>query len=293
MNPAIQTNNLTFAYKDKPVLDGVSLSVERGEMVGILGPNGSGKTTLLKIFSAVLKGRGDVKVNDRSIETYGKRELSRLFAMVPQESQILFPYTVAEIVLMGRASYHSPLALEGKQDLEVARASMELTDSLSFSDRYLHELSGGEKQRVIIARALAQEPQILLLDEPSAFLDLKHQVQVFELMRRLNREHRLTIVAALHDLNLAALFFPRLVMLRDGKVYRDGLPKEVLTEKTIEEVYGIRVRVEPDPSGRNRNSLSAYLHKSAIPTVGLLAIITFRTGFALAEKIPGLASAHG
>jgi len=249
MNPAIQTNNLTFAYKDKPVLDGVSLLVERGEMVGILGPNGSGKTTLLKIFSAVLKGRGEVKVNNRSIETYRKRELSRLFAMVPQESQILFPYTVAEIVLMGRASYHSPLALEGKQDLEVARASMELTDSLPFSDRYLHELSGGEKQRVIIARALAQEPQILLLDEPSAFLDLKHQVQVFELMRRLNREHSLTIVAALHDLNLAALFFPRLVMLLDGKVYRDGSPKGVLTEKTIEEVYGIRVRVEPDPSG--------------------------------------------
>ena len=249
MNPAIQTNNLTFAYKDRPVLDGVSLSVERGEMVGILGPNGSGKTTLLKIFSAVLRGRGDVKVNGRSIETYGKRELSRLFAMVPQESQVLFPYTAAEIVLMGRASYHSPFALEGRKDLEVARASMKLTDSLPFSDRYLHELSGGEKQRVIIARALAQEPQILLLDEPSAFLDLKHQVQVFELMRRLNRERGLTIVAALHDLNLAALFFPRLVLLRDGRIYRDGSPREVLTEKTIDEVYGIRVRVEKDPSG--------------------------------------------
>jgi len=249
MNPAIRTENLTFAYKDKSVLNGVSLSVERGEMVGVLGPNGSGKTTLLKIFSGVLRGQGEVKLNGRSIETYGKRELSRVFAMVPQESQVLFPYTVAEIVLMGRASYHSPLALEGKRDLEVARASLELTDSLPFSDRYLHELSGGEKQRVIIARALAQEPQILLLDEPSAFLDLKHQVQVFELMRRLNRERGLTIVAALHDLNLAALFFPRLVLLRDGRIYRDGSPREVLTEKTIDEVYGIRVRVEKDPSG--------------------------------------------
>ena len=249
MNPAIRTDSLTFTYKDNPVLDGVSLSIEKGEMVGILGPNGSGKTTLLKIFSAVLMGQGEVKLNGRNIETYGKRELSRLFAMVPQESHILFPYTVAEIVLMGRASYHSPLALEGRKDLEVARASMELTDSLPFSDRYLHELSGGEKQRVIIARALAQEPEILLLDEPSAFLDLKHQVQVFELMRRLNRERSLTIVAALHDLNLAAIFFPRLVMLRDGRIYRDGSPKEVLTEGTIEEIYGIRVRVEPDPSG--------------------------------------------
>jgi iron complex transport system ATP-binding protein len=217
MNPALRTESLTFAYKDKPVLNNVSLSVEHGEMVGILGPNGSGKTTLLKIFSAVLTGTGEVKVNGRRIETYGKRELSRLFAVVPQESQVLFPYTVAEIVLMGRASYHSPLALEGERDIEVARASMELTDCLSFAERYLHELSGGEKQRVIIARALAQEPEILLLDEPSAFLDLKHQVQIFELMRRLNRERGLTIVAALHDLNLAALFFPRLVMLRDGK----------------------------------------------------------------------------
>jgi iron complex transport system ATP-binding protein len=250
MNPAIKTENLTFAYKDQPVIKGISLSIEKGEMVGLLGPNGSGKTTVLKIFSAVLSGRGQVKLNGRDIQTYGKRELSRLFAMVPQESQILFPYTVAEIVLMGRASYHSPLALEGERDLEIARASMELTDCLSFADRYLHELSGGEKQRVIIARALAQEPEILLLDEPSAFLDLKHQVQIFELMRRLNREHGLTIVAALHDLNLAALFFPRLVMLRDGRIYRDGSPREVLTESTIEEIYGIKVRVEQDASNQ-------------------------------------------
>jgi iron complex transport system ATP-binding protein len=249
MNPALRTENLTFAYKDKPVLDGISLSVEKGEMVGIIGPNGSGKTTLLKIFSAVLTGDGAVELNGKNILTYGKRELSRLFAMVPQESQMLFPYTVAEIVLMGRASYHSPLALEGERDLELARANMELTDCLSFADRYLHELSGGEKQRVIIARALAQEPEILLLDEPSAFLDLKHQVQVFELMRRLNRERGLTIIAALHDLNLAALFCPRLILLRDGKIYRDGSPKEVLTEETIEEVYDIQVRIELDPSG--------------------------------------------
>jgi iron complex transport system ATP-binding protein len=246
MNPAIRTKNLTFAYKDDPVLQEVSLSVMKSEMVGILGPNGSGKTTLLKIFSAVLTGHGAVELNGKNIETYGKRELSRLFAMVPQESQMLFPYTVAEIVLMGRASYHSPIALEGEKDLEVARASMELTDCLSFADRYLHELSGGEKQRVIIARALTQEPEILLLDEPSAFLDLKHQVQVFELMCRLNRQRDLTIIAALHDLNLAALFFPRLILLRDGRIYRDGSPKEVLTEDTITEIYGIKVRVEQD-----------------------------------------------
>jgi len=249
MNLAIHTRDLSFAYKDRGVLHAVSLSIEKGEMVGMLGPNGSGKTTLLRVLSAVLGAQGEIRLNGRKIATYGRRELSKLFAVVAQESHVNFPYTVAEIVLMGRASYHSPFALETKKDLEVARASMELTDSLFLSDRYLHELSGGEKQRVMIARALAQEPEILLLDEPSAFLDLKHQVQVFELLRRLNRERGLTIVAALHDLNLAALFFSRLVMLREGKIYRDGSPREVLTEKTIDEVYGIRVRVEVDPSG--------------------------------------------
>jgi iron complex transport system ATP-binding protein len=250
MNLAIQISNLVFAYNESLVLDQVSLSVEKGSMLGIVGPNGSGKTTLLKILSAVLTGSGEVKLNGRYIRSYGRRELSKLFAVVPQESQISFPYTVAEIVLMGRASHHHSLALEAEKDLEVARKSMELTEILSLADRYLHELSGGEKQRVMIARALAQEPEILLLDEPSAFLDLKHQVQVFELVHRLNRERGITVVAALHDLNLAALFFPRLVMLRDGRIYRDGTPAEVLTEETIQEIYGIRVQVQHDPSGR-------------------------------------------
>jgi iron complex transport system ATP-binding protein len=249
MSPAVEISDLRFAYNGRLVLDGLSLSVEKGQMVAILGPNGSGKTTLLKLLSAVLTGKGAVKLNSRDIRSYDRRDLSRIFAVVPQESQVNFPYTVAEMVLMGRASYHSSWALEGKKDFEVARTSMELTETLSLADRYFHELSGGEKQRVMIARALAQEPQLLLLDEPAAFLDLKHQVRVLELMLRLNREQKLTIIAALHDLNLAALFFSRLVMLRDGKIYRDGTPKEVMTEQTIYEVYGIGVRVQPDPSG--------------------------------------------
>ena len=243
---AIHTHNLTFGYKNRPVLHGVSLSVAGGEMLAILGPNGSGKTTLLKIFSGVLRGQGELKIKGKNIESYSRRELSQLFAVVQQEARVNFPYSAAEIVLMARASYHSPLTLENRHDLEVARTSMDLTDSLAFADRYLHELSGGEKQRVMIARALAQEPEILLLDEPSAFLDLRHQIQMFELLSRLNHERRLTIVAALHDLNLAALFFPRLVMLCNGRIHRDGAPGEVLTEKTIQDVYGIRVRIEHD-----------------------------------------------
>jgi iron complex transport system ATP-binding protein len=248
MNPAIQIQHLGFSYGERRVLDDVSLSVEKGEMIGILGPNGSGKTTLLKLFSAVLSGSGAVELNGKDIRAFGRKELSRLFAVVPQESQVNFPFTVAEIVLMGRASHHSPLGLEGESDLEAARKSMEATETSALADRYLHELSGGEKQRVMIARALAQEAEILLLDEPAAFLDLKHQVRIFELMRRLNRERGLTIVAALHDLNLAALFFPRLAMLSDGKIFRDGAARDVLTEENIQEVYGIGVRVRRDES---------------------------------------------
>jgi iron complex transport system ATP-binding protein len=249
MTPALETRDLSFAYQEREVLRGIGLCVGRGEMLGVLGPNGSGKTTLLRVLSAVLASEGEIKINGKSSKSYGRRELSKLFAVVPQESRVNFPYTVAEIVLMGRASYHSALALEGKKDLEVARASMELTDSLTVAQRYLHELSGGEKQRVMIARALAQEPEILLLDEPSAFLDLKHQVQIFQLLARLNRERGLTVIAALHDLNLAALYFPRLIILRDGKIYCDGSPNQVLTEKNIEEVYGIRVYIGKDPTG--------------------------------------------
>jgi iron complex transport system ATP-binding protein len=249
MSAAIEVRNISFAYGSRPVLRGVQLQVEGGEMIGVLGPNGSGKTTLLKILSGVLRPEGEVTVRGKALRDYGKRQLSKIFAVVPQESRVQFPFTVAEVVLMGRASRHSALALESKRDLDVARACLELTETLPLSERYLHELSGGEKQRVFIARALAQEPEILLLDEPAAFLDLKHQLQTFTLLRRLNRERGLTIIAALHDLNLAALFFPRLILLRDGSVHRDGSPSEVLTANTIEDVYGVRVRVDRDPPG--------------------------------------------
>ena len=250
MSLAIEIRDLTFAYGDTRVLNGISLSVSPGEMVAILGPNGSGKTTLLKILSLVLTPEaGEVMLDDRDVRSYSRKDLSRAVAVVPQESQVSFPYSVAEIVLMGRANTHGPFALEATSDLEVARECMRLTETLPFADRYLHELSGGEKQRVIIARALAQKPQGLLLDEPSTFLDIRHQVQIHELVQRLNRLQALTVLAAMHDLNLAALFFPRIVILRDGEIHRDGPPKDVLTEETIHKVYGIRVQVQWDALG--------------------------------------------
>jgi iron complex transport system ATP-binding protein len=252
MSAAIEIENLVFAYGARRVLGGISLGVERGEMVGVLGPNGSGKTTLLKLLSRVLPAAGGaVKLAAKSVEDYSRAQLSRLVAVVPQESEVHFPFTAAEIVLMARASHHGRLALEAAGDLEAARRSMAATDTESLADRWLHELSGGEKQRVMIARALAQEAEILLLDEPAAFLDLKHQVAAFELLRGLNAARGLTVVAALHDLNVAAHFFPRLVLLSAGKIFCDGAPEEVLTEENIRAVYGVEVRVErPAPGSR-------------------------------------------
>jgi iron complex transport system ATP-binding protein len=243
----IEIRDLRFAYGERVVLDSLSLAVFKGEMVAVVGPNGSGKTTLLKTLSGVLTGAGEIHLGGKNIRAFNKKELSRIVAVVPQESQVHFPYTVTEVVLMGRASRHGPLAFESEADLEIARTSMELTETLTLADRCLHELSGGEKQRVIIARALAQEPEILLLDEPAAFLDLKHQAQVLDLARRLNRDRGLIVLAALHDLNLASLYFPRVIVLRDGAIFLDGPAKEVLTQEMIRAVYGVEVRLLTDP----------------------------------------------
>jgi iron complex transport system ATP-binding protein len=245
MGSVIEVKHLSFAYGRRPALRNVDLKVGRGERIALLGPNGSGKSTLLKILSRVLEaGSGEVWVHDKPIQSYDRRSLCKTVAVVPQETHLSFPYTVAEVVLMGRAGFVSSFALEGTRDLEAARESMKLTDTWDFADRRLHELSSGEKQRVILARALAQEAEILLLDEPTTFLDIKHQIDIHEMVRQLSRRRNLTVIAALHDLNLASLYFPRLVLLKEGSVYASGTPSEILTEETIYEVYGARVRVE-------------------------------------------------
>ena len=250
MSPAVEARDLSFAYRDHQALEEISLTVPQGERVAILGPNGSGKSTLLKLLSLTLEpAKGEVLLQGRPIRSYGRRLLSQKIAVVPQETQPSFPYTVAEMVLMGRASFLTPFALESERDLELARQAMGLTEILPLADRYLHELSGGEKQRVILARALAQEAEILLLDEPTTFLDIKHQIHLHELVLDLNRKRSLTVIAALHDLNLASLYFPRVALLWNGRLHRMGSPKEVLTEETIEQVYGVRVRIQWDDSG--------------------------------------------
>lgn len=246
----IEVTNLIFSYGrgTEPILKELNLRIMVGELVGLLGPNGSGKSTLLKLMSGILPPRsGKVSFHGKEISTIGRKEMARKVAVVPQESPIVFPFRVIEVVLMGRYPHLKGLTLEGKQDLEMVREAMELTDIRHLADRRITELSGGEKQRVIIARALVQQPELLLLDEPTTFLDIRHQMAIYDLLRGLNQREGLTIVGVMHDLNWAARYCRRLLLLKDGRVWCDGPPEKVLHPENIWEVFQAEVDVRWDP----------------------------------------------
>jgi ABC-type cobalamin/Fe3+-siderophores transport system ATPase subunit len=224
--------------------------VARGDMVALAGPNGSGKSTLLGLLSGVLvPTAGAVRLADRDLAACDRRALARRIAVVPQETTIAFPYTVAEMVLMGRAPHRNGFGIEGPRDLAIAERAMARTGVLAFAARAVTELSGGERQRVIVARALAQEPEILLLDEPTTHLDLRHAMEILELVAELNARDGVTVVAALHDLTSAALYFRRVVFLRDGCLLAEGPPHAVIDEPTIRRVFDVDVRVTTDADG--------------------------------------------
>ena len=245
---AIALNAVGFRYDVNWVLKDISCRIAKGQFVGILGPNGSGKTTLLKILDGMLKPQeGKVFINGVPITSIRRSDLAKTVAVVSQDFRMTFPFTVREVVLMGRSPHLAKWRFEGEKDLRIAERAMELTDTLSFASRSMEQLSGGERQRVFIARALAQEPQILLLDEPTAFLDIKHQIDFFDLVKSLNRKNYLTIVAVTHDVNLASLYCDRLILLRGGRMHIEGRPDEVITEANIAEVYQVPVGVDHSP----------------------------------------------
>lgn len=248
MADILQLQDVCFSYDGSEVLRGLTLNVAEGSFVSVVGPNGSGKTTLVRIASGLfLPDRGECLVAGRPTRTYRRRDLARVVAVVPQESHIAFPFSALQVVLMGRSPYLGPLGFESAEDVELAQEALRETDAEDLSDRLLGELSGGEKQRVIIARALAQEPRLLLLDEATSFLDIRHQLDICRIVRRLSRERGVTVVMVEHDLNLAAEMSERMVLLDDGGVFADGSPEEVLTEANVAEVFGARVRRELDP----------------------------------------------
>jgi len=221
-------------------LDDVSVTVERGSLTGLLGPNGCGKTTLLNLLSGVLQpAHGQVSLNGIPLAGRSRRDIARHLAVVPQETHPAFDYTVMEMVLMGRHPHLGRFELEGPSDLALARDALAATGTEHLAGRAYMTLSGGEKQRVVIASALTQSPDVLLLDEPTASLDLGYQLEVAGLLRRLNRDRGVTMVLATHDLNLAASLCDRLILMRDGRVVAQGATRDALTASSIRRIYDV------------------------------------------------------
>ncbi len=245
---AISLDNVCFRYADAWVLEDVSIRVHEGEFVGVIGPNGSGKTTLLRLMDGVIKPEtGKIELEGAALESLGRRKIAQAIAVVPQESPDIFPFSVREIVLMGRAPHLPVFGFEGRKDMEVADRAMEMTGVLKLASRPIGSLSGGERQRALIARALAQQPRVMLLDEPTAFLDIRHQIAIFDLVSELRDREKLTVIAVTHDINLAALYSDRVILLNAGRVFSDGKPQDVITAANIESVYRTRIHVDSYP----------------------------------------------
>src|SRR6184192_3095810 len=239
----LDVDGITFGYAKQPLLYAVHLQVCAGEMLGLLGPNGSGKTTLLRLISGVLRPQqGKVFLDGRDLQQWGRRGAARRIAVVPQELHMPFAFTVEDMVGLGRTPFVNFLGSQTKHDQSIVQEAMQAAGIDTLAPRFFNELSGGERQRVIIAMALAQEPRLLLLDEPTSHLDIKYQVETLELVQRLNRERGVTVIAAMHDLNLAARYFPRLLLFQRG-IVADAGPAEVLEPKLLSRVYGVNVQV--------------------------------------------------
>jgi iron complex transport system ATP-binding protein len=256
----LRIDNLSFAYPGTPVLEDIGFSVEPGDFVSVVGPNGSGKTTLLKLLDRILvPQQGTIRFRERLLHDITRAELARRISYVPQETGWVFPFTVLDIVLMGRSPHLGRRVFEGADDIRIAHQAMELVDVARLAEHPITGISGGERQRVLIARALAQKPEMVLLDEPNAHLDLLHQLEIFAVLRDRNREEGLTVISVSHDLNLAAAFSSHVLLLgqmRDSgeaerapcHVLAFGSPREVLTPPLLHESFGARVLVDRHPT---------------------------------------------
>jgi iron complex transport system ATP-binding protein len=242
-------DNLHAGYGGVAILQGVSIELRESEFAGVIGPNGSGKTTLLRSMSRVLAPMsGSVSLDGKDIYSVPAREFARRVAVVPQDTLVAFDFSVLEIVLMGRSPRLGRFAIEGHRDVEIALEALARTGTEHLKDRQINALSGGERQRVMVARALAQEPEVLLLDEPTSHLDISFQFEIMDLVKSLNRERGMTVLAVLHDLNLASQYCDRLVLIGQGSVQADGSPDEVITADNIRRVYGAEVWVRRHPA---------------------------------------------
>lgn len=284
----LTVDDIECRYGSIKVLDEVNLSVKPGDFIGILGPNGSGKTTLLKSISRLLKPhKGTILLDDANIYSLESLEIAKKLAVVPQDTSIGFSFNALDIVLMGRNPHMSRFQMESKKDMAIAKRVMVLTNTWQFANRPINELSGGEKQRVIIARAIAQEPKLLLLDEPLTHLDIMNQLEIMDLVKKLSINKKIIILAVFHDLNLAARYCNSAILLKKGKIFSAGNLSEVLTSKNIRSVFNISAIVQkhlvtnsifiiplsPQKNTKFRNC-SLHLISGAGTGTGLMKVLT-------------------
>lgn len=243
----LTVKDICFSYREKPVLENIDLEVRKGEIIGILGPNGCGKTTLLKLLNRNLHPRsGRILMEDQDLEDISKRRIARHIAVVPQSNEIRFAFSVRDIVSMGRMPFLDRFQGESSEDMRIVEEAMEKTNIADFADRLINTMSGGERQRVIIARALAQRPEVILLDEPTLHLDINHQFEVLDLVKRLSKEEGLTVIIVSHDLPMVVKYCDRMVLIHDHRVHALGTPEEVLTTENMRTVFNIDAVLEYD-----------------------------------------------
>ena len=241
----LRVNKIEFAYDSTPVLENISMELDRSEILGIVGPNGTGKSTLIRCIDRILKPQqGTILLDENDITTMNRMEIARKMGYVPQSTTRVFPASVIDTVLMGRRPHLGWKSSE--EDMDKVLEILELLGIVEFAMRDFNEISGGQQQKVLIARALAQEADVLLLDEPTSNLDIRHQLEVMEIMTDIVRKNGISAVMAIHDLNLASRYTDRILMMNGGKIFAAGDPASVLTIENIKRAYGVEVMVKSD-----------------------------------------------
>ncbi len=254
---AIETKDIRFSYNTKEIIKGISFSLEHGEFLGIIGPNGAGKSTILRILAGILKPKmGKIYIFNQNIYNMKRKSLAQKIAFVPQETHFGLNFSVEDIVAMGRFPYQDAFQRENKMDREAIEHALSYVNVMQFRKRPVNSLSSGERQRVVLARALAQEPAILLLDEPTSHLDLHHQNAIMELLKKLNSEG-MSVIIVNHDLNLACLYCQRLVLMHEGCIYSEGAPESLINVETLKRVYRTEVKIIQHP---HKNVPQIFLH---------------------------------
>jgi len=257
----LKLTEIEYNYKDRNgennfSLGPLTLEIKKGEKAAILGPNGSGKSTLLKIAAGIYKPvKGNILLGGKKYSDFSVKDLAKQIAFVPQNTVTVYPFTIYEIVMMGRTPYLNYFGYENNADCEIVEQALESVDILHLKEKAITQVSGGEIQRAFIARALAQQSDLVLLDEPNSHLDIKHQIELFDLLEKLSREKEITFISVSHDLNLAARYFERCILIKDGKIASDGKTEDIINRDSIRTVFGVNSKVYTD-SDTNKLNIS-------------------------------------